>query len=199
MSVPQPRGNCLILDTGGLIEWAAGRQYTRGVILRAAQRKMSIIVPSVVLAQALRGGQRDTPINRVLKSVQFVPAATDLLARQAGVLLGVTGTTDVVDALIVAEALNHLPAIILTSDPDDIRHLAMSAPGHAQLQILSAQESWTPEGPGEEILARPFWFVGCQRSGVSPPPAPARHRRSGSPPRPAAASAACRYAGCRTG
>jgi hypothetical protein len=137
VNTPQERIGCLILDTGGLLSWAAGRQRAREAILRAAQQGRSIIVPSVVLAQALRGGQRDAPVNRVLKSVQFVPAATASLARQAGVLLGATGTTDVVDALVVAEALNQLPATILTSDPDDIRRLAMSAPGHARVQILT--------------------------------------------------------------
>lgn len=96
---------------------------------------MPIIVPSVVLAQALRGGPRDAPINRALKQIQFVPAATASLARQAGVLLGATGTT-VVDALVVAEALSRVPATILTSDPDDIRRLAMSAPEQARIQTL---------------------------------------------------------------
>jgi hypothetical protein len=137
MNSPQDRIGCLILDTGGLLSWAAGRQSAREAILRAAQQERPIIVPSVVLAQALRGGQRDAPVNRVLKAIQFVPAATAALARQAGILLGATATTDVVDALIVAEALNSLPAIILTSDPDDIRRLAMSAPEHARVQILT--------------------------------------------------------------
>lgn len=126
----------LILDTGGLFAWATGDQRAREAILRAAQREMPIIVPSVVLAQALRGGPRDAPINRALKQIQFVPAATASLARQAGVLLGATGTTDVVDALVVAEALSRVPATILTSDPDDIRRLAMSAPEQARIQTL---------------------------------------------------------------
>ena len=66
--------------------------------------------------------------NLVLKGIHDYGAMTPLLARQAGVLLGKTRTTDVVDALVVAEALRLLPALILTSDPRDIRILVESDP-----------------------------------------------------------------------
>lgn len=126
----------LILDTGGLLAWAIGRQRAREAVLRAVRRGMPIVVPTVVIAQAIRGGPRDAPINQALKQIQHLPVMTPLLARQAGVLLGVTATTDVVDAVVVAEALRQLPATILTSDPDDIRRLTMSTSEHARVQIL---------------------------------------------------------------
>src|SRR4051794_34633958 len=115
----------LILDTGGLFAWATGNDAVRAAILRAVREPLILVVPAVVIAQAIRGGARDAPINRVLKQVDQLAPATPALARQAGVLLGATATTDVVDALVVAEALRVLPASILTSDPNDIRRLLL--------------------------------------------------------------------------
>lgn len=126
----------LILDTGGLLAWAIGEQRAREAVLRAVHRGMPIVVPTVVIARVIRGGPRDAPINQALKQIQQFPVVTPLLARQAGVLLGATETTDVVDAVVVAEALRQLPATILTSDPADIRHLAISTSAHARVQIL---------------------------------------------------------------
>jgi hypothetical protein len=126
----------LILDAGGLIAWAAGQPAARAVIRHAARQKMTIVVPTVVIAQVIRGGPRDAPINQALKQVHQLASVTPLLARQAGVLLGATSTTDVVDALVVAEALRSLPAVILTSDPGDIRRLAMSDKAHARVQVI---------------------------------------------------------------
>jgi hypothetical protein len=62
---------------------------------------------------------------------------TPQLARQAGVLLGRTRTTDVVDAFVVAEALRILPTLILTSDPRDIRLLVQSDPSHPYVRVVS--------------------------------------------------------------
>jgi len=45
------------------------------------------------------------------------------LARQAGWLMRDSQTTDVVDAVVVAEALAREQATILTSDQSDIWHL----------------------------------------------------------------------------
>lgn len=136
--VIQPRSGRgrLILDAGGLIAWAAGSPAARGIILHAARQKMPIVVPAVVIAQVIRGGPRDAPINQALKQVHQQTGVTPMLARQAGVLLGATSTTDAVDALVVAEALQSLPALILTSDPGDIRRLVMSDTAHARVQVI---------------------------------------------------------------
>jgi hypothetical protein len=97
---------------------------------------MPVVVPTVVIAQVIRGGPRDALINQALKQVRQLTGVLPLLARQAGALMGATATTDVVDALVVAEALRFLPAVILTSDPGDIRRLAMSDNAHARVQII---------------------------------------------------------------
>src|SRR5690349_6565846 len=110
----------LILDTGGVLAWASGDRFVRRVIERAARNALPIVVPLPVVTQLIRGGARDAPVNLVLKGIDDYGEMTPLLARQAGVLLGRIRMTDAVDALVVAEALRLLPALILTSDPRDI-------------------------------------------------------------------------------
>lgn len=135
MSVRVRAQGQLVLDTGGLFAWASGDRTTREIILRAVQLPLIIVVPTVVIARAIRGGARDAPIDRVLKQVTRLAPATLALARQAAVPLGTTATTDVADALVVAEALQMLPAAILTSDPTDIRHLLLADPAHPQVRV----------------------------------------------------------------
>jgi hypothetical protein len=45
------------------------------------------------------------------------------VARQAGVLLGLSGTSDIVDAVVVVEALSHEGGVIFISDSGDIQYL----------------------------------------------------------------------------
>jgi hypothetical protein len=130
-------GGRLVLDTGGLLAWAAGDVLARGIILYAARQRTPVVVPTVVIAQAIRGGPRDAPINQALKQVDQFTNVTPLLARQAGTLLGATATTDVVDALVAAEALRLLPTTILTSDPGDMRRLLMEDRAHGRVQIIA--------------------------------------------------------------
>jgi predicted nuclease of predicted toxin-antitoxin system len=56
-------------------------------------------------------------------------------AHEAGRLLGRTKTADVVDAVVVAVAARE-SAMILTSDPDDIRRLAVAAGGVNQVVAI---------------------------------------------------------------
>ncbi len=115
-SVP-PR---LILDSGAVINWSRGDARTRAVLREALVRHVELRVPVVVLAETLRGGSRDAPVNRVLKTVGTA-ATAPAIGRDAGRLLGRTGGTNTADALVAAEALATPGSTILTSDPDDLR------------------------------------------------------------------------------
>jgi hypothetical protein len=112
----------------------------------AASRPLHLVVPSVVIVQTIRGDSRDAPINRILNGVRIgdlaappvtIAPLTGILARQAGRLLGATATTDAVDAVVVAEAFQLLPAIIVTSDPGDIRRLLLADPSHPHVQVIA--------------------------------------------------------------
>lgn len=64
-------------------------------------------------------------LSRVLRSCEVEPVSEEL-AREAGVLLGLSKTADAVDAIVVAAALRG-GALIVTSDPDDLNVLWQSA------------------------------------------------------------------------
>ena len=78
----------------------------------------------VVVAETVRGnGPRDSPVNLVLAQTSPQHPLTEVLARAAGHLLGAAKSSATIDALVVAEAIDCAPAMILTSDPDDLRAL----------------------------------------------------------------------------
>jgi hypothetical protein len=133
---PHPVGR-VVLDTGGVLAWARGDEFVRDILRRALHGAVPIVVPVPVIAQLIRGGPADAPVNLVLKVVEDFGAMTPLLARQAGVLLGRMRTTDVVDALVAAEALRVLPAMLLTSDPGDLRRLLQADPAQPRVQLIA--------------------------------------------------------------
>ncbi len=124
----------LILDSGAVIGWSRGDARTRAVLRQALERHLELRVPVVVLAETLRGGPRDAPVNRVLKAVGTAPT-TPATGRDAGQLLGRTGGSNTADALIAAEALAIPGSTILTSDPDDLRAL-LSDQSSVEVQVV---------------------------------------------------------------
>lgn len=84
----------------------------------------------VVVAETVRGnGPRDAPVNLVLAQTSPQHPLTEEIARAAGRLLGKGRSSATIDALIVAEALDCAPSMILTSDPNDLRQLLGDHPG----------------------------------------------------------------------
>jgi hypothetical protein len=79
------------------------------------------IVPVVVLAQAWRGGPQHQ-ISKVLKACDIVPD-DERSGRAAGVACAASGTTDVVDAIVVATAV-RCQASIVTSGRGDLSRIA---------------------------------------------------------------------------
>src|ERR1700757_4661282 len=84
------------------------------------------LVPAPVVAQVSRSAQQ-AQLRRFLTGCVVVPLG-ESEAHEAGRLLGMTKTADVVDAVVVTTALRQ-KATILTSDPDDIERL-VRASGH---------------------------------------------------------------------
>lgn len=66
-------------------------------------------------------------IDRVVNAVDVLLPTTPELARRAGELRAKSGVLDVVDAIVVAEAVAAPPSLILTSDPDHVRRLIEAA------------------------------------------------------------------------
>ena len=111
----------LILDAGALI--AVDRNdRTQLARLHAARREgIELRTNPNALAQAWRDGARQAQLSRLLPALDIAPMSEEH-GRKVGELLRRSRTADVVDASIVL--LAHPGDVILTSDPDDIAHLA---------------------------------------------------------------------------
>ena len=118
-----PRVRRLILDAGGILALARGDGTARAVLERARREGYVVVIPTPVLTQVYRGGRDHAMVDRVVNAVDdLLPTSADV-ARRAGELLASSGTTDAVDAIVAAEALMSAPALILTSDPEDLARL----------------------------------------------------------------------------
>lgn len=106
----------LILDSGAVI--------ARAFLARALELRAPVEVPVVVVAETVRGGPRDAPVNRVLKAVGAVPEARETHGRLAGRLLGHARSSATVDALVVAHAVAAGGGLVLTGDAKDFRPLS---------------------------------------------------------------------------
>ena len=113
----------IVYDTGALL--AAERRNPDFLALHDELTAAHIrpVVPVVVLAQAWRGGPQHQ-ISRVLKGCAILPD-DQRTGRAAGVACGASGTSDVVDAIVVTTAVQYQAAVV-TSDPDDLTQLADS-------------------------------------------------------------------------
>lgn len=118
-------GGTLILDAEGLVKLAAGDLGARTWARRAANRRANIVTAASTIAEVLRGTPRDAAVHRVLNTVTVV-AIGRAHGRLAGELLGLTGLPGrcAMDALLAAVALSQpRPAVLVTSDPDDLAKL----------------------------------------------------------------------------
>ncbi|MFT3971446.1 MAG: hypothetical protein QM695_14520 [Micropruina sp.] len=115
----------MVLDAGALI--AIERRSTRiqALLVQARQRELSIVVPTPVVAQAVRrGGGGQAGLRRFLADSALRYVDMDLTAAlEVGALLGASGTSDVVGAFVAicARRLGGCP--VVTSDPDDLAGL----------------------------------------------------------------------------
>jgi predicted nucleic acid-binding protein len=114
----------VVYDTGALV--AADRNKPAMWEIHAEALAMGVrpIVPVVVLAQAWRGGPQHN-LSRLLRGCRILPD-TEETGRTAGIACAAARTSDVIDAIVVATAVRLGDALIVTSDPDDIAHLATS-------------------------------------------------------------------------
>lgn len=118
---PPPR---LILDAGAVIGLSRAQARARAALAAALEAGAEVSVPAVVVAETVRGGPADAPVNRVLKAVGGVDVVDESIGRTAGRLLGSAGSAGTVDAVVVATAIEAGGAVILTGDADDLGALA---------------------------------------------------------------------------
>lgn len=114
----------LILDAGALIAVDRNDRSVIDLVELAWRTGQAVLVPAGVLAQVWRSGRRQAAVARVLKAkmTRVVPL-DEGDAKASGVLCGETGTADVIDASVVVVAGANPTAVVVTSDPDDMRRL----------------------------------------------------------------------------
>src|SRR5215471_4041606 len=122
--------NTVVYDAAVLV--AADRNERRAWAEHRARLELGIIplVPAPVVVQVSRSPEQ-AQLRRFLSGCAVVPLG-ERETHEAGRLLGKTGTTDVVDAVVVAIALRQR-ATILTSDLDDIGRLVSASGGGAAI------------------------------------------------------------------
>lgn len=121
--------SALVLDAGALL---AVDRDDRAMMarLRAADRHGLLLrTNAMVVAQVWRNRRdRQVSLARLLRAVEVRPVE-QADGRHAGVLLGLTGTSDPIDATVVL--LAGPGDRILTSDPADLTVLAATAANRA--------------------------------------------------------------------
>ena len=112
----------LLLDTGAFLAVERRDPYVAALVEGERRRSGVLVTHGGVVGQAWRGGRdRQVRVARLLLAVDVV-GLDGALGRRAGVLLGATGTADVVDAALVALAGDG--DRVLTGDVGDLRVLA---------------------------------------------------------------------------
>lgn len=123
-----------VLDSGGLTALIGGSQRAREWLRWVVEHEGRIEVPTPILVESTTGdGARDAEVNRVLgvleRAAAVLQAPDEAIARRAGRLRFLAGSDDGIDALVAAAAVaNGSPAVLLTSDPDDLERLLQDEP-----------------------------------------------------------------------
>lgn len=122
-----------VLDTGALIAFERSKRAFVVLLDEARQAGISIRVPTIVVAEAWRGGRRSARIARLLATCEVDPLL-EPLARMAGEVLAHVRGASVVDAVVVASAVMR-GAHVVTSDPDDLRPIVAHLGGMPLITI----------------------------------------------------------------
>lgn len=126
MGAAHPRP--VVLDAGALVAFERNNRAVRRLVELATEHGAALHVPAGVIAQVWRDGARQARLARPVKSRLLEVRELGLEeAKAAGALCDATGTSDVVDASVALLARRHRAAVI-TSDPDDLRHLDPDVP-----------------------------------------------------------------------
>jgi len=117
------RARAVVLDAGALIAFERNDRKVRRLIELAVTHGRTLHVPAGAIAQVWRDGARQARLARLLGSGVLAVQVLDRdEAQAAGVLCGRSGTSDVVDASVALLA-RRLRAVVVTSDPGDLRRL----------------------------------------------------------------------------
>lgn len=119
----------LVVDSGGLSALAE-RSEDAVAAVEISHASAVVVVPSVVIAESLRGDAADARTNQILSGLEVADIG-EREAREAARLKKASrmaGVAHTIDALVVAVASLAGGGAILTSDVEDIAALATARP-----------------------------------------------------------------------
>ena len=136
--------SAVVLDNAALAALAEGasaaKEKVRAAMTAALRTRREVVVPAVVLAEMYRGRQHNQVVDACLsRETGLMVRDTDRpLARLVGGILSTAGkgSQEMVDAHVVAVAVESGGGVCLTADPDDLDVLA--AP-YANVQVVDVK------------------------------------------------------------
>jgi hypothetical protein len=115
----------VVLDAGALVALERGDRRVAAVISAELANGRRPLTHGGIVGEVWRGGSgRQVRLARALAGMA-IHAIDDELGRRAGVLLGRSGRSDVIDAALVVLAEDGDE--IFTADPDDLDELVQAA------------------------------------------------------------------------
>ena len=123
----------LVLDAGALIALERADPGLLALLKGELLAGRTPVTHGGVVGQVWRGGPRQARLASLLPALQIAPL-DEALGRRAGALLGRARTKDNHDAAVVLLAGDG--DTILTSDPKDLRALALAADVHVELVLV---------------------------------------------------------------
>jgi len=114
----------LVLDSGAVIALARNDARARSVLQAAWEAGANVSIPVAVLAETVRGRPDDAPANRIVKAVGDFIEVTAQDGHRAGHLLGDTGMSSTIDAIVIACTDRTGGGALLTGDAGDLQRLA---------------------------------------------------------------------------
>ena len=113
----------IVLDTGAPIALERGNAKMRALCRAVLDSGHRFVVPVGVVGQAWRGSARQHAVRTLLDDAHTAVAPLDRpLAEAAGILCGMSRTSDVIDATVVLVARRE-DAAVVTSDRGDLERL----------------------------------------------------------------------------
>lgn len=120
-------------DAGALIAGERGSRTVWALHRRTLERGVRPTVSTVVLSQVWRGGPQ-AQLSRLLRGCR-VESFVERDARATGEALAACEGHDLVDASVVVTATARRD-LVVTSDPDDLRHIAAAIGSEIELQVI---------------------------------------------------------------
>lgn len=122
-------------DTGALIAGERNDRRMWALHVGFLAEETVPVVPAPVVAEAWRGGPRQTSLARMLVGC-LVEDMTDDLARRTGELSGRAGHDDISDVAVVESAARRGGHVILTSNETHIRKVVEATQSRIRVEAV---------------------------------------------------------------